>query len=106
MSLQVDLWEGMLSTLCVIFASAVLFHGVKTKETIVHTLTALAVLMQAAYFLLIAMNIAVLEVPAIQLQLRDVMGRPAIAASIIGMILILLNGDLLWAIQRRFPTSS
>lgn len=103
---SIDLWELTLSALCCVLASAILLHGIKTKETFVHTLTALAVLMQGAYFLLVALNIGALESPAVQLQLRDVMGRPATAAAMLGMALILLNGDLLWAIQKRFPTSS
>lgn len=106
MNLPLDLWEVLLSALCVALAGAVLFHGVKTKETIVHVLTALAILMQAAYFLLLALNLRALEMPAVQIELRDIMGRPASAAALIGVTLILLNGDLLWSLQKRFPTSS
>lgn len=102
----VDIWEFALSFLCIALAGAILFHGVKVKETIVHVLTALAVLMQAAYLLLLALNVGMLESPLAQLQLRDVMSRPATAAAFLGLVLILLNGDLLWAIQKRFPMSS
>lgn len=102
----IDLWELALSGLCCLTAGAILLHGIKTKEAFVHTLTALAVLMQASFFLLLALNLPVLETPAMQLQLRDTMGRPAAAAAFLGISLILLNGDLLWAIQKRFPTSS
>lgn len=106
MILNLDWWELTLSVLCVVLAGAVLHHSAKSKETPVHVLTALAVMMQAAYFLLMSLNIAALETANVQIQLRDIMARPATAAAFLGITLILLNGDFLWALQRRFPTSS